>query len=221
LYVDPRPQRNRTRVREPTGEVPAKTALAGVANASWGTRVSKTLERFRLSVCERLADAVLLARTQAFHVYIVQTPLACGSAAEACRGLRRLDANAPLLLYSARPSDQERAEALRLGANAYLAWLDDPYNLGGMAAQLAMLSELQSAAAAHRAGPAIQDRLVRQLLKIGSSSDRDPSVLLEEAQERLKRHASRTFALAGGTRAHFERVWPSLYAGALERLTAV
>jgi hypothetical protein len=59
----------------------------------------------------------------------------------------------------------------------------------------------------------LEDHLVRRLDRLHRSHG-----ALPQWTDRLKTQARRLFADAGGSRANFERVWPSLYETALKRV---
>ena len=99
----------------------------------------------------------------------------------------------------------------------YVGRSDDTHNLAGTAGQLIMLAELRSMEAMASGARALEEQIVQRLAVLGEG-DKDKGALQPRAQEQLKRQARRLFARAGGSPANFERLWPSIYERALERL---
>jgi CheY-like chemotaxis protein len=158
-----------------------------------------------------------LVRARAYDGYVVHSPLDWLDTVDACRRIRGFDPNAPLIVFANERSALEKQDVLAAGAQAYVARSDDVHNLPGTAGQLIMLAELRSLDALSAAGGAMRQKLVARLAKAceGANGERAINV---RWQLRLKRDAGRVFAEAGGTRANFERLWPTLYANALSDL---
>ena len=175
------------------------------------------LSGYDLTVANTWAGLLGLARRHPHDLYVVYTPLGWADAAEVCQRVRAVDQATPLIVYAMRPSADEREDALRAGAQAYVARSEDVHNLAGTAGQLMMLAELRSLEAMTAGAEAMEDTIVRRLSRVRNRRG-SQGVLQPKAQDRLKIHARRMFASAGGSPAHFERVWPSLYDSAIERL---
>jgi DNA-binding NarL/FixJ family response regulator len=158
-----------------------------------------------------------LARKQAYDGYIVHSPLGWIEAAEACRRIRVFDPHAPLIVYAAERSAAERHDVIAAGAHAYVARSDDVHNLPGTAGQLIMIAELRSMDAMSARGHAMRQKLAARLGKLRQGVNGKP-LINSKSEERLKLEARRLFADAGGTRANFERLWPSMYDNALRQL---
>ena len=176
------------------------------------------LKGYELTAANNWTRALRLARQVAYDLYVVYAPLGWADAAEACRKLRAFDARTPLIVYSTRSSAAERREVRSAGAQAYVGRADDAHNLAGTAGQLIMLAELRSMEAMTAGARAMQENIVRRLAKLREARLGEPIALPMRAHERLKLHARRMFALAGGSRANFERMWPSIYEDAVRRL---
>jgi two-component system alkaline phosphatase synthesis response regulator PhoP len=71
-------------------------------------------------VIETMADALKHASLRGFDVYLLDTRLPDGSGIELCRRIRTLDAETPIVFYSAAAQDSMRAEALAAGAQDYV-----------------------------------------------------------------------------------------------------
>jgi DNA-binding NarL/FixJ family response regulator len=181
--------------------------------------VRKLLPDYEISAVSSTTQTLRLARRNAIDLYIVHSPLNWGDAADICKKIRIFDPNTPLIVYSTEPTERERREASAAGAQAYVARADDPHNLAGTAGQLIMLAELRSMEAMSSRAQAMQERIVRRLAKGDVPTNGSQSPKLAQAQARLKLQTGRMFARAGGSKANFERLWPTIYEGALKRFT--
>ena len=155
-------------------------------------------------------------RTHPPDLYVLYSPLGWAEPAEICHRIRASDPSTPLIVYAMHPGAGERREVISAGAQAYVARSDDAHNLAGTAGQLMMLSELRSMEAMSAGAKTMQDHIIRRLARLRNTNTL--AALPAKLQERLKVQTRRLFASAGGSPAHFERVWPSIYESALERL---
>ena len=78
-------------------------------------------EGYRAKGVKTLEQAFELAQAESFDLYILESKLSDGSGIDLCLKIRESDARTPIVFYSgvAREIDQE--EALRAGANAFVA----------------------------------------------------------------------------------------------------
>lgn len=175
------------------------------------------LNGYEVAGAATATDILRLTRNRAYDGYVVHSPLGWLDAAEACRRIRGFDPHTPLIVYTTEHSAAERRDVIAAGAHAYVARSDDAHNLPGTAGQLIMLAELRSLDAMAAGGEFIRKKLVSRLGKLrhGANGER---LINAKSQERMKLEARRLFAEAGGSRANFERAWPSLYAGALRQI---
>jgi DNA-binding NarL/FixJ family response regulator len=175
------------------------------------------LNGYEVAGAATATEILRLARKRAYDGYVVHSPLGWLDAAEACRRIRGFDPHTPLIVYTTERSAAERRDVIAAGAHAYVARSDDAHNLPGTAGQLIMLAELRSLDAMAAGGEFIRKKLVSRLGKLlhGAHGER---LINAKSQERMKLEARRLFAEAGGSRANFERAWPSLYAGALRQV---
>jgi CheY-like chemotaxis protein len=179
------------------------------------------LRGYELAVAGTRTAALRQARHTAYDLYVVYAPLGWADAAEICRGIRDFDAHTPMILYSSQPSAAERSEALaQRSIHAYVARSDDSHNLAGTAGQLIMLAELRSIEAVGAGVEAIVAHIARRLAARAGGSGNRPQAPGPRSLARLKIEACRIFGTAGGSRANFERLWPSLYDAALQRRSA-
>lgn len=175
---------------------------------------------YELAVAGSWTAALRLARHKAYDLYVVYAPLGWADPLEVCRRIRAFDAHTPVILYSAQPSKAERREAVASQAiQAYVARSEDAHNLAATAGQLIMLTELRSMEAMRLGVDAIESHVVRRLARLGLMGTATDA-LSPRMAARLKIEACRMFAVAGGSRANFERLWPSIYEAAAKR-TAV
>ena len=100
--------------------------------------VSLLLRRAGFEVAEAVtaAEALALAESDSFDLYVLDHSFPDSSGVELCRALRRLDARTPVLFFSGRALAHERAEALRAGADDYLVKPDDISEVVSYAARL-------------------------------------------------------------------------------------
>jgi len=65
-------------------------------------------------------DALRLARTNDFDLYVIDNWMSGGSGIELCKQLREFDASTPILFYSGAALEREKREAFAAGAQGYL-----------------------------------------------------------------------------------------------------
>lgn len=178
--------------------------------------LKRPLAQYDLAAADTWTAALRLARNRAYDLYVVYAPLGWSDSTEICRRIRTFDAHTPVILYSMQASAAERQETMALGSlRAYVARSDDANNLAGTAGQLIMLAELRSMEAMKSGVEAMRTHIAGCLEKL--ERDGNPrSTPPARSQARLKIEACRLFALAGGSRSNFERLWPSIYEGAVK-----
>lgn len=199
---------------EPKGST--KFVLCLLARGSRFNPVAPLLRGYELASADTTAQVVRLARGQAYDLYVVVSPLGWLSCAEACRRIRRFDPHTPLIVYVTDVSSSaEQREVLAAGAHAYIARSDYAQNFAGTAGQLIMLAELRSMEALGLAAPAIRAALLGTLRRSRMGSAERLTAVRRSAVNQLKQNARRLFAEAGGSRANFERLWPTIYEEAL------
>jgi hypothetical protein len=170
------------------------------------------LGSYELSVAYTRTGTARVLRQEAHDLIVIYSPLGWADAAELCLNLQEFDRHTPQIVYSTIPSPLERSEVTSAGA-AYVRRADDVHNLAATAGQLVMLAELRSIDALAVGSRDLEDDLVRRLARLDEVAG-----ALPECTRRLKTQARRLFADAGGSRANFERLWPSLYEAALKRV---
>ncbi len=72
------------------------------------------------------AEALLLARTKPFDLYLLDNWIPGTSGPDLCKLLREINDQIPVLFYSGAAFEKERIEALKCGAQGYLVKPCDP-----------------------------------------------------------------------------------------------
>lgn len=175
------------------------------------------LKGYDLSVATSRTATLRSVRREAHDLYVVYAPLGWAEAPEVCRALRASDTTTPLIVYATQRSAAERREVLAAGAQAYVTASDAAKNLSGTAGQFIMLAELRSMEVLTAGAKAMQDDIVGRIAKLVGRAKND-RIALQKAHDRLKLQIRRLYASAGGSRANFERIWPSIYESALKRI---
>jgi DNA-binding response OmpR family regulator len=150
-----------------------------------------------------------------YDAYVLDQWLPDWTGVQLCRVIRKIDPHGPVLFYTAAAQSQDRDQAMRAGASAYLTKPVDPQRLRCELRVLLELAALESINARVEAERATRDEVARyhaQALIRGGPVKQSIARTMERAA-RLK--AAYAFISSGGTRANFERWWPSLFAAAL------
>lgn len=88
------------------------------------------------------SEAMHLARTQRFDLYLLDNWLPGLSGIELCQELRKLDSKTPILFYSGAAYDKDKRQAQECGAQGYLAKPADGYQLATEVLRLIAASKL-------------------------------------------------------------------------------
>jgi two-component system response regulator ResD len=78
-------------------------------------------EDYEVTTAETIQEAVRLATTQEFDLYVLDKHLPDGSGLELCAQLQELTPGVPCIVYSGDAYDIHRSEAMTAGADAYVA----------------------------------------------------------------------------------------------------
>jgi len=65
-------------------------------------------------------NALMLARTNHFDLYLIDNWISGGSGVDLCKRLREFDTRTPILFYSGAALERDKQEALAAGAQGYL-----------------------------------------------------------------------------------------------------
>lgn len=83
-----------------------------------------------------IESAMALAGSQQFDLYLLDSWLPDGSGLDLCRRIREFDKVTPILFYSAAAYENDRSDALRSGAQAYLIKPSQPSDLCNLVTSL-------------------------------------------------------------------------------------
>jgi two-component system response regulator ResD len=78
-------------------------------------------EEYEVTTAETIQEAVRLATTQEFDLYVLDKHLPDGSGLGLCTQLQELTPGVPCIFYTGDAYDIHRSEALAAGADAYVA----------------------------------------------------------------------------------------------------
>jgi DNA-binding response OmpR family regulator len=65
-------------------------------------------------------DALMLARTNDFDLYVIDNWMSGGSGIDLCKKLRQFDTRTPILFYSGAAFESDKQQAFAAGAQGYL-----------------------------------------------------------------------------------------------------
>lgn len=82
-------------------------------------------DRYDITCVQTSEEGLRLAAVQRFDLFVLDYRLLGMNGAEVCRTIRRTDADTPVMFFTGAAFEQERREAMRAGANAYLVKPDD------------------------------------------------------------------------------------------------
>ena len=154
-------------------------------------------------------EARVLARRVSYDVYIIAGG-PDGSGLALCGWLRRIDPRTPIVYCSSGGTAAHESRALAAGALRYLVKPLDPNLLKSTLGLLLKLAEIESRRARIAEELAIQEELAARAERAREAS-RAARARAEQALEcTLRVKAYRAFLDAGGNRANFERLWPTL-----------
>jgi DNA-binding response OmpR family regulator len=153
--------------------------------------------------------------SRAYDAFVLEDYLPDWSGVDLCRQIRRVDPHGPILFYTGAVRVKDRERALRVGASAYLCKPVDPQRLRAELSVLLELATLESLDARFEAERATEDELARYDAKALKRAGAATQKLTCSMERTARLQASRAFLKSGGTRANFERWWPSLFAAAL------
>jgi DNA-binding response OmpR family regulator len=156
-------------------------------------------------------EAITSMNGKVFDAFVLDYWLPDWSGVSLCRDVRKTDPHVPICFYSKARSEDAMKRGLRAGADLFLTVPLDPQALRGRVETLLVSRDSNLLRAQAEEQRAIQAELSRRA--------EDAKKLAEHARESAARAIERTtrtkavkaFVDAGGTRAHFERLWPQLY----------
>jgi DNA-binding response OmpR family regulator len=79
-----------------------------------------TRHNYNVVAAKNYDDALRLAQTRSFDLYLIDNWVIGGSGIELCKKLRKTDQLTPILFYSAAAYESDKEEAFAAGADGYL-----------------------------------------------------------------------------------------------------
>jgi DNA-binding response OmpR family regulator len=149
-----------------------------------------------------------------FDGYVLDLWLSDWSGAQLCREVRKIDPHGPVLFYTAAARIEDRNRAIRAGGSAYLCKPVDPSRLLAQLRVLLGLADLESIRARIEADRATRAELERRAAEIFKRTGEARRSALRAIERISKAKAAMAFSKSGGTKANFERWWPTVFAGA-------
>jgi DNA-binding response OmpR family regulator len=95
---------------------------------------------YKVTLAANADDALMLARTRNFDLYVIDNWMSGGSGVDLCKKLREFDTWTPILFYSGAAFERDKQEAFAAGAQGYLVKPTGPDDL------IAEVSRIVSAA---------------------------------------------------------------------------
>jgi CheY-like chemotaxis protein len=149
-----------------------------------------------------------------FHGYLLDYWLPDWSGPALCREIRRIDPHGPIVFCTAAARDNDRARAMRAGANAYLCKPIDADLLRSKLRAFFTLSEMESMRAKVEEQLAVQEELQRRLSNVRAYMETARALRDASIERTARARAYKAFIDAHGTRAHFEGWWPQVFESA-------
>jgi two-component system chemotaxis response regulator CheY len=75
---------------------------------------------YEAETAHTLADALTLARSAEFDLFVIDNHFPDGTGAELCTGIRGFNAMTPIIIYSGTSTEADVEEGLRPGAQTYV-----------------------------------------------------------------------------------------------------
>src|SRR5262249_10293324 len=176
------------------------------------------LTRLSVKRTARATAALMLARNQIYDLYIIDNRLPDGSGANLCSDIREFDHNTPILFLSDPCHESDRFHAINGGASASVDKPFDFLQLEIIAASLIRKAEAASLKAAVAELEAMRDSIYDCIAELESQSLAATlrsklaiarvAAQMSQSQDLVLRAYS-AFHSAGGSRGHFEILWPS------------
>jgi len=179
--------------------------------------IEQRLSHLNAKRTSRSAAALMLARNQIYDLYIIDDRLPDGSGDNLCREIRKFDRNTPILLLTGTGTNT-RAGLVDAGAMASLEKPFDFLQLESVVASLMRKAEAASMKAAVAELEAIRDSIYDHLSELEARSHsatfRSTLAIERVAAQMSQSHdlalrAYSVFHAAGGSRGHFEKLWPA------------
>ena len=167
--------------------------------------VAYKLEEHALFHARGFEEGPRLARRGYFDLYIIDNWLPDGSGSGLCRAIREFDPHTPILFHSAAAYEGDIQDALRAGAQDYLAKPIIPYELRQAVSRLISAANETVIEARRAARAAIREELAVRQTENAELRKKSEKLRLRSIRAR----ARAAFLAAGGTRGDFAREWLS------------
>jgi DNA-binding response OmpR family regulator len=79
-----------------------------------------TMNNYRIVAADNCDDALMMARSSRFDLYLIDNWMAGCSGVELCKKLREFDPLTPVLFYSGAAYESDKQQAFAAGAQGYL-----------------------------------------------------------------------------------------------------
>lgn len=198
----------------PERALPSRTVLVVDDDPEFCNLLQEVLSDHTLIFAANAFEALRYVNSTTFHAYILDYWLPDWSGSALCREIRKTDPHTPIVFCTGAARDQDRARALRAGANAYLPKPVDPKTLRAKLGAFLSLAELESLRAKVEEERAVQDELERRLEYALAQSDHAKALAASSVERTARTRAYKAFIEAHGTRAHFESWWPQVFQSA-------
>ena len=103
-----------------------------------------TMNNYKVIAAADWEDALRLARTIHFDLYLIDNWMSGGSGIELCRKLREFDSCTPILFYSGAAFETDKQQAFAAGAQGYLVKPAGPDELIAEVVRIVSASSRQS-----------------------------------------------------------------------------
>lgn len=159
-------------------------------------------------------EALRNINSRGFHGYLLDYWLPDWSGPALCREIRKIDPHGPIIFCTAAARDNDRARAMRAGANAYLCKPIDPQTLRAKLRAFVTLAEMESLQARIEEQRVVQEELQRRLSHVQQHIVTAQALMDSSIERTARTRAYKAFLSARGTRANFESWWPEVYESA-------
>lgn len=197
-----------------TSVLPRRSVLCVQSSRETQKFLQSALPEYRMVVTPTGFEALRCLNYAVFDLYILDYWLPDWSGVSLCRDIRKRDPRGPVCFYTASDRADYRKRALNAGASLYIQAPIKAAELSKKLRALVETADAESLRAKLEGERVIQSELEMRaaLSPAGSGDVMDRAVSVIERTAKVK--AYQAFIDAGGTRAHFERWWPQLFASA-------
>jgi sigma-B regulation protein RsbU (phosphoserine phosphatase) len=203
-----------------TDSIPSKSILCVQADEEERALLAELLRAYRMVFACNAYEALRELGRGVFDAYVLDLWLPDWSGAQLCREVRKIDPHGPVLFCTAAARLEDRHRAIRAGGSAYLCKPIDPLRLLAQLRVLLELADLESIRARIEADRATQAELERRVAEVFKRTGESRRSAVRAVERVSKAKAAVAFSKCGGTKANFERWWPTLFAGAWANIQA-